>query len=205
MHFEPGGIYHVYNRGNQKQTIFFSEKNYLFFLAKIRQEWLPYCDILCYCLMPNHFHFIIIPNEKACKYVTLGSKETHMQVLSKVIGKTLSSYTKAIQIQENISGNLFQKKTKAKRLDNNNDIKNICSIHDYLLTCFFYIHNNPLSAGLVKHYNEWQFSSWKDYFGYRNGSLCNKELAIEKLGLSQKDLKEENVMVINQKIVDYIF
>ena len=116
MHFIPNEIYHVYNRGNNKQLIFFNDNNYIFFLKKIRHEWGNHCDILCYCLMPNHFHFMIVPNNEGCKNIILGDKITHMQNLSKTIGKTLSSYTKAINIQNQTTGNLFQKKTQAKCL-----------------------------------------------------------------------------------------
>ncbi len=107
MHFIPNEVYHVYNRGNNKQPIFFNEKNYLFFLKKIRNEWKDYCEIICYCLMPNHFHFMLVPNEEGCTNIILGEQETHMQVFSKAIGKTLSSYTKAINIQNQTTGNLF--------------------------------------------------------------------------------------------------
>jgi putative transposase len=113
MHYNPNEIYHVYNRGNDQQTIFFNESNYIFFLEKVRKEWKQYCEILCYCLMPNHFHFMIIPNMEGCKQILLGDKLTHIQRLSKAIGKTLSSYTMAINNQNQSKGNLFQKKTKS--------------------------------------------------------------------------------------------
>lgn len=61
MHFDPHHAYHLYNRGNNKVKIFFEERNYAFFLNKIRKEWLPLCDIVNYTLMPNHFHLIIAP------------------------------------------------------------------------------------------------------------------------------------------------
>ncbi len=53
MHFAPHEYYHVYNRGNNKQPIFFNQVNYLFFLKKIRDQLLPCADIIAYCLMPN--------------------------------------------------------------------------------------------------------------------------------------------------------
>jgi len=37
MHFTPNEIYHVYNRGNDKQTIFFNDNNYIFFLNKVKR------------------------------------------------------------------------------------------------------------------------------------------------------------------------
>ena len=150
MHFTPNEIYHVYNRGNDKQTIFFNDNNYIFFLNKIRNEWKKYCEILCYCLMPNHFHFMLIPNEDACNNIYLGDKLTHIQNLSKTIGKTLSSYTKAINIQNQTTGNLFQKKTKSKSLSDLECAENKFTTKDYALTCFLYIHQNPLQAKLVQ-------------------------------------------------------
>lgn len=202
MHFEPNEVYHIYNRGNNKQQLFFTNENYLYFLKKVRSEWLPYGHILSYCLMPNHFHFMMMPNEEACKNVTLGEKETHMQNLSKVIGKTLSSYTKAIQKQENITGNLFQKKTKAKLLTF--DEKFIYTKQEYIKTCFHYIHLNPLEANLVLNLKEWLFSSWPDYYGYRNGTLVNKQLLMELLNYSQNDFNSR-IIELNPLIIKNIF
>ncbi len=50
---------------------------------------------------------------------------------------------------------------------------------DYYFNCFHYIHQNPLVAGLVKNLEDWNFSSFKDYAGKRNGTLCNKSLAVK--------------------------
>lgn len=59
MEFAVGHIYHVYNRGNNSQPVFFTRENDLFFLDKIRKYILPHADILAWCLMPNHFHLMI--------------------------------------------------------------------------------------------------------------------------------------------------
>ena len=205
MHFEPNGIYHVYNRGNNKQVIFFNDNNYIFFLKKIREEWKKYCEILCYCLMPNHFHFMIVPNEEACYNIELGDKLTHMQKFSKAIGNTLSSYTKAINIQNQTTGNLFQKKTQAKCLSNIEVSGDSKSPDTYLQTCFHYIHQNPLQANLVKNLKDWQYSSFQDYYGYRNGMLCNKKLAIKLLSLSENDFKNEEIVNLNKEIISKLF
>jgi putative transposase len=181
MHFEPHAVYHLYNRGNQKQKLFFSRDNYLFFLRKARSEWLLYCDILSYCLMPNHFHFIVAANEKGCENITLKGKETHLQNLSKAIGKTLSSYTIALNLEQQRTGNLFQKKTKAKLLDTR------FAAGSYLANCVYYVHNNPFLANLVKDAGEWEFSSLKDYAGLRNGTLCNKALLCKLTGMGEED------------------
>ena len=44
MHFTPNTIYHVYNQGNNRQTLFFNHDNYLYFLKKMRKEILPFAD-----------------------------------------------------------------------------------------------------------------------------------------------------------------
>jgi putative transposase len=201
MHFEVNNAYHIYNRGNEKQIIFFAEKNYLFFLQKVRYEWLPYADVLAYCLMPNHFHFMIVPNEEGCRNIVLKERETHMQSLSKAIGKTLSSYTQAINIEQTRTGNLFQKKTKAKCLtDQNSQIP-----FDYLKTCIHYIHNNPYAANLVTSPFDWNYSSLKDYAALRNGTLCNKDLFFELSGLTTKDFASRFIPAINPDLIKEIF
>ena len=205
MHFEANQIYHVYNRGNNKQPIFFTEANYLYFLQKIKTEWKKYADVLCYCLMPNHFHCMLVPNEAGCKNIILADKETHMQNLSKTIGKTLSSYTKALNLQNKTTGNLFQKKTKAKLLTEDNKALNKFSAHEYFLTCFHYIHQNPRLANLVKHLKDWAYSSYPDYYGFRNGTLCNKALAFKLLELSEHDFKADEDRKLDDQIIKGLF
>ena len=148
--------------------------------------------------MPNHFHFMLIPNEEACKNIILGDKLTHMQNLSKAIGKTLSSYTKAINIQNKTTGNLFQKKTQARCLSD-------LSTLNCVLSCFYYIHQNPLKANLVNKLEEWIYSSYLDYYGLRNGTLCNKKLAMEILSLSEADLNNNFIKKLDEKIIKNIF
>ncbi|MDZ4845451.1 MAG: transposase [Chitinophagales bacterium] len=165
MVFEPSCLYHVYNRGNNRQEIFFNRENYLFFLRKARTHLLPFCDILCYCLMPNHFHFLISTKEML----------PHNQ-LNNAIGILLRSYTRAINKQENRYGSLFQQDTKAKELlqsSGGSKPPDDC----YPLTCFNYIHQNPMIAGLSPKMEDWEFSSFKDYAGERKGTLCNQTLA----------------------------
>ena len=62
MEFSNSQIYHVFNRGNNSQTVFYNRENYLFFLDKIRKSILPHADVLAWCLMPNHFHLMISVN-----------------------------------------------------------------------------------------------------------------------------------------------
>ncbi|MEO7923810.1 MAG: hypothetical protein ABIR30_09025 [Chitinophagaceae bacterium] len=197
MHFEADHIYHVYNRGNNKEKIFFSHDNYVYFLEKIKAEWLQYCNILCYCLMPNHFHFMLSPKSGGCAYIPHQGQVSHLQVLSKTIGKTLSSYAQAINIQRGTSGTLFQKKTKAKCLAESSF--SLDSNRNYLHHCFWYIHENPVKAGLCKNKSDWIYSSWKEYNEPFENGLCDRELAINILGSVMGELE------IDEKILAQIW
>ena len=184
MHLFPNEYYHIYNRGNNQQPIFFNHGNYLFFIQKIRDQLLPVADIITYCLMPNHFHFIIHANENSIKErKSFGGKP--MQEFTYRLGILLSSYAQAINKQNNTSGSLFQQKTSAKILTEDTDGKKI----SYLENCFFYVHQNPKAAGLVSHLKDWMYSSYLDYVGSRNGRLCNKELFLNHTGLTEDAIK----------------
>jgi putative transposase len=188
MHFNKDEFYHLYNRGNNKQPIFFTHANYLFFITKMRTQLQPVCSIISYCLMPNHFHFIIQANEKSVQEKkSFGGKP--MQELAFRIGKLLSSYSQAINKQRKTSGSLFQQKTKAKLLSE----QVMASKENYIESCFFYVHNNPLEAGLVTNLKDWPYSSFLDYTGDRNGTLCNKEILFSLTGLSEDDIRNRHL------------
>ncbi len=155
--------------------------------------------------MPNHFHFMLVPNQKGCEKVKSDSSLTQLQNLSKAIGKTLSSYTQAINKRNGTVGALFQKKTKAKSLFQEFPRISNCSLQDYVTNCFHYIHLNPLQANLVNHLSQWPYSSWLDYYGFRNGSLCNKKLFMELLNLSEQDFKLPMPSKIDDKIARSLF
>lgn len=197
MQFLPENIYHIYNRGNNQQTLFFNRDNYLFFLKKMRKEILPHGDLLAYCLMPNHFHWMVYIRATAPSGGTdKHSLTTDASALNSGIGKhplsnairtLLSSYTQAINKQENRTGHLFQQNTKAKCLTETRATADSGGTGEYgveyALLCFNYIHQNPLRAGWVSKMEDWEFSSFADYTGKRNGSLCNRKSASQLLDL----------------------
>ena len=185
MKFVENEIFHVYNRGNQKQPIFFNRGNYLYFLQKVRYHLFPICDVLAYCLMPNHFHFLIKTNEKTVAPVSTPNPLIKNTVFSKELGKMLSSYTRALQKQQGFTGSLFQQKTKAKQVSGQ-----LPDGEDYVASCFAYILNNPVKAGLVKCPEDWEFSNYLDLIGLRSGDLCNKKLIRKELSLNLTSIQE---------------
>lgn len=105
MQFSSGQLYHVYNRGNNKQDIFFEEDNYKFFLGKVVKELGAYADLLGYCLMPNHSHLLICVRPS-----DLDSASELSAKVSRKIGTIQSSYTRAINKRFHRTGSLFQQK-----------------------------------------------------------------------------------------------
>jgi putative transposase len=182
MNFTENNIYHIYNRGNNKQLLFFEEDNYLYFLTLIKKFIKPRCEILAWCLMPNHFHFLIFANSITVQYLEKGNIPS--QRINEGIRLALSSYTKGINKRYNRTGNLFQQKTKSKCVCEGKG--------NYVLAAFHYIHQNSWKAGLVNKIEDWQYSSFKDYANFRKGNLCNKELSVQLFDLDTTNFIEDS-------------
>ena len=143
MEFYPDQLFHIYNQGNNRQQIFFSEENYHFFLWKMRAYLLPFGDLIAWCLMPNHFHWQLLVREVAIKRKELreNADRTEYQrrlkkynrssrpvdrswlrraeesgdiTLNEAIGILLTAYTRAINREKGWSGSLFRKQCKAR-------------------------------------------------------------------------------------------
>jgi putative transposase len=145
--FQPDHYYHLYNRGNDRDPIFFERENYLHFLRLVRRHLIEQTlDVLAYCLMPNHYHLLV-----RCK---TGEVSGAMQRLS-------MAYTKAMNRRYNRVGSLFQGQFQAIAVDRD----------EYLYHLTRYIHLNPVKAEIVAHLQDWEFSSYLEYAGLRNGTL----------------------------------
>ncbi len=169
---QTGNFYHVYNRGNNRQIIFFEQENYIYFLKLVKEHLISKAvDIVAYCLMPNHYHFLV--------YLTDETLSDAMKSLS-------LAYTKAINKRFNRSGVLFQGRFQSIHV----------SQTDYLINLSRYIHLNPVQAGLVKQPEEWEFSSYLEYAGLRAGTLPNTEyikMQIERESTYQQFLADHSL------------
>ncbi|MDZ4709553.1 MAG: transposase [Saprospiraceae bacterium] len=192
MKYQPFQLYHIYNQGNNRQKIFFSEENYRYFKKKIKKYICSNAELLAYCLMPNHFHLLIYTKSSSIQPY----KSAGMQSLSFAISQLLSSYTKAINLQENRTGSLFRSKTKANDgWDNDPDYTSIEYFDGERVTfidnwfaqnVFRYIHENPVKAGLVPVKEHWRYSSVSEYLEVSQEPICNIKLGRELIGLSAK-------------------
>jgi putative transposase len=175
MKFEPGKSYHIYNQGNNKEQLFFCDEQYAHFLSLFKSYVLPHCDVLAWCLIPNHFHFLIYTDERILIFKPQGGLS--LDPVTNGFRKLLSAYSHAFNKDNNRSGALFRPKTKSKCLNSDElELKGTADQFDYLFNCFSYILAHPVKHGIVKVPVDWQWSSIHDYLGEENG-FCNKELA----------------------------
>ena len=165
-HISPqmGHFHHVYNRGNNRDPIFFERDNYLYFLRLIRQIFVTHeVDVVAYCLMPNHYHLLLYPRSEQ---------------LSSAMKSLSLAYTKAINKRFNRVGALFQGRFQ----------KIVITNSEYLIHLIRYIHLNPVKANLVTQPGEWEFSSYQEYAGLRAGTLPRLELIQQQFDSRDRQL-----------------
>ncbi|ALR29968.1 MULTISPECIES: hypothetical protein [Chryseobacterium] len=145
-HLEPDRFYHIFNRGINSKLTFLNNENFNFFLRKTKVYILPYFDIYAYCLMPNHFHFIL--KVKSDIELPEDFKKTGLHseacFFSKAISKLISSYTQSFNKVYQRSGPVFE--SPFKRIPINSE--------EYLRNLIIYIHQNP------DNFHQYKFSSY---------------------------------------------
>ncbi len=135
-----GDFFHIYNRGVLRRQIFDSRDNYSFFTSRMEDAWAASeLTIVCFCLMSNHFHFLLrqlLPDGIANFMKSLGN-----------------SYAKALNEQRGTTGHVLESKYKIKLVNSD----------EYLIWLSRYIHRNPVDAKLVRSCAEWEYSSYRDF------------------------------------------
>lgn len=195
MNLRPHEMYHIYNQGNNKELIFYSDQDYLEFLRLFRKLVFPHCKVLAYCLMPNHFHFLVYANEESTKLKRVGNINSTQ--LSNGFRLLQSSFAQYINKINQRSGSLFRQKVKAKSMSSGGKY--------YQYIAFHYIHQNPLKAGLVARMEDWHYSSFADFAGLRNGTLCDRTLAERLVEFNKENFIREAYETIDEKLIQLIF
>ncbi len=164
--FTKGHYYHIYNRGANREPIFFSEDNYLYCLTLMKRYCQKYLiSIIAYCLMPNHYHFLVRQDGEVS--------------ISRFIGAVFNAYAQALNRQIDRSGTLFEGRFKDVHVDKD----------AYLLHLCRYIHGNPVKAGLVTTPEAWPYSNYLEWVGERPGILVNHEF-VNTFFHNRQDYKE---------------
>lgn len=183
-----GEIYHVLNRGVASQPTFIDWRDYkrareamiyyqnlrppqrysLFLvqakkkreeiLAKLREKGEIWAEIIAYCFMPNHFHFLL--------------KQTSDEGISKFLSLVQNSYTRYFNKRRRREGPLFKGKFQAVRVETDEQLWHLSR----------YIHLNPYSSYVVKTLKElanYPYSSFPEYLGESKNNYCQKEVVLD--------------------------
>ena len=133
-----GYVYHVMNRGAFQQELFATDVDYQIFeeLIFLTQEKIP-IRICGYCLMPNHWHLALWPDED--------------KQLSKYMHHLTSTHVQKVKKHWEIRthGSIYQGRYKSCLVESS----------EYYLNLIRYIEANPLRAKLVEHAELWRWSS----------------------------------------------
>ncbi|MCG2769658.1 MAG: hypothetical protein L6435_14965 [Anaerolineae bacterium] len=111
---QMGYYYHIFNRGNNGEDIFREKRNYLFFMQRYAQYIEPIAYTYAYCLLRNHFHFLVrtrMPEEQEAYQRTLKTlKVSEIKVLepSRQFSRLFNSYAKAFNKMYDRTGSLFE-------------------------------------------------------------------------------------------------
>jgi putative transposase len=153
--FIDGFVYHVINRGNGGQTVFHENRDYQAFSDIVKKAKRVFgVKLFAYCLMPNHFHMVVLP-----------AKAEH---LSKWMQWIMTSYVRRYHRDYGTNGHLWQGRFKSF----------IVQQDEHLIRLMRYVEGNPVRAGLVNTSKEWYWSSHRETLGKRLRTVID-ELPVE--------------------------
>jgi putative transposase len=161
---EPGVFYHVFNRGNNRENLFHKPENYRYFLQKYAKYMTNVLDTYVYNLLPNHFHLVvrikprteIVPVSAdvpgSVNFPSLKDLESlrEGEIVSELFRRFFMAYAKAINVQENRVGSLFQKNFKRRPVQSDEHFQNL----------IYYVHTNAQLHGICDDFKDWPYSSY---------------------------------------------
>jgi len=154
--YSDGNIYHIYNKGYDKELIFSAERDYKFLIRRMIHNSVNFnIKILAFCLLPDQFHLLLLQKPE-------GS-------ISEYLKSTFASYTKAMNREEDRNEVIFDGGPKFVR------VKEI----DHLQNLIGYIHYSPVKSGLVMRPEKWIFSNYPEFIGKRSKYPFEPEFLIE--------------------------
>lgn len=144
--YSPDLVYHVFARGNNRESIFFEENNYQRFLKNLERFRMPLkYNLYAFSLLPNHFHLLLQVGKVS---------------ISKVMQTLITAYTMYVNKKYQRVGHLFQGRFGSI----------IVEKETYLLQVLRYIHLNPVKAGIIDNIEDYPWSSYKQYLTFLNQS-----------------------------------
>lgn len=143
----PGYPHHVTQRGTRQMKTFFSEDDYQYYLdliAKYKND--AGITVWAYCLMPNHVHFVVVPEEE--------------NSLARLFRRVHRHYTRMINFRQQCRGHLWQERFHSFVMN-----------EQYLLATVRYVELNPVKAKLCTQPELWRWSSASAHLSGRNNRV----------------------------------
>jgi len=168
-HMQTEKYYHIYNHANGRDNLFISVENYEYFLRQWTKYINPIANTLANCLMPNHFHCLVLIKDQEEIEASFGKFETFQKLeyrLSKQFASLFSSYTQAFNKRHNRKGSLFAPNFKKKEITSN----------DYISKVIAYIHTNPIHHRFVQNIKDWRFSSYQSILSDKPTQVNRQEV-----------------------------
>lgn len=113
-------------------------------------------DIVCFCLMPNHFHFLLRQNREGG--------------ITEFVSKLSNSYTKYFNFKRDRVGPLLQGDFKSVHVDTN----------EQLIHLSRYIHLNPLIGHVIEDLESYKWSFYREYIGLQVDEICKKDIILDQ-------------------------
>ena len=152
IHF-PGALFHVTARGNNKQIIFHSDKDFSRYLQNIQKckKQIPFF-LYAFALMPNHIHLLI---------------EVAKAPISKIMQKLQTAYTMYMNKKYDRVGHIFQGRYFSLLVEK----------ETHLLELIRYIHLNPARAGIAPELGDYRWTSHGVYLDtdQKRANIVNTE------------------------------
>ncbi|HTU25127.1 MAG TPA: transposase [Pirellulales bacterium] len=160
---DDGLIYHVINRGNNRQKVFHKRGDFEAFLEALcnLKERKPF-ELYGYCLMPNHFHLLLRPTGAT---------------ISRIVQSLLVSHTQRYHRHHGSGGHVWQGRFKSPVIQDD----------EHLLTVLRYIEANPLRAGLVERADEYPWSSYRAHGAGQADALLDRVAVYDELSKSAQN------------------
>lgn len=156
--FMADQVYHIYNRGNNREKLFYTPENYQMFLELYKDLPGTFAETYAYCLIPNHFHFLIRIKQDADQYEFVSQMR-----------RWLIKYAMHINRQEGRMGHLFTRPIKRIHVTDEFYLKNLIR----------YIHLNPSKHGILLNPEDYKYSSFRSFLARDNDTIIEKEISME--------------------------
>jgi len=201
--FEPGNIYHVYNRTNNKEQLFRSDENYFYFLKQFHFYISPVAETFAWSLLPNHFHFLIrikpvseivswinsLPKEKQTKTQLRFLSDQNINILVEIEFKRLfTSYAMAFNKMYKRDGNLFSRTFKRVNILRDNQFTQ----------AIVYIHANAQKHQFVKDFTTYLWTSYHSIISNKPTKILRQEV-LEWFG------GKEQLIKVHKDMSDYYY